>query len=91
VAGQRRERMCGGAKIASGCDLVLLSKFGTLETMRAGLAAAFEAAIAAHKPVLTTVSDRHRDPWQTLTPEAVAASRRGGHTGLVDRHSRTAA
>jgi hypothetical protein len=51
-------------------DLVVLSKFGKLEAMRQGLAAAFEAAIAARKPVLTTVSDRHRDAWQAFAPDA---------------------
>jgi nucleoside-triphosphatase THEP1 len=59
-------------KALPACDLVILSKFGKLETMHAGLAAAFEAAITAHKPVLTTVSDRHRDSWQALAPEAVS-------------------
>ena len=50
-------------------DLVVLSKFGKLEAMRQGLAAAFEAAIAAGKPVLTTVSDKHRDALQALAPD----------------------
>lgn len=52
-------------------DLVVLSKFGKLETMRAGLAEAFEAAIAADKPLLTTVSDRHLDAWRALAPESI--------------------
>ena len=52
-------------------DLVVLSKFGKLEAMRRGLATAFEAAIAAGKPVLTTVSDRHRDAWQVFAPDAI--------------------
>jgi nucleoside-triphosphatase THEP1 len=52
-------------------DLVILSKFGKLKAMRRGLAAAFEAAIAAGKPVLTTVSDRHRDAWQAFAPDAI--------------------
>ena len=52
-------------------DFVVLSKFGKLEAMRRGLAAAFEAAIAAGKPVLTTVSDKHRDAWQALAPDAI--------------------
>jgi len=43
----RRERMCGGAKIASGCDLVLFSKFGKLETMRAGLSSERRSISAA--------------------------------------------
>ena len=52
-------------------DVVFLSKFGKLEAMRQGLAAAFEAAIATGKPVLTTVSDRHRDAWRAFAPDAI--------------------
>lgn len=52
-------------------DLVVLSKFGKLEAARGGLAAAFEAAIAGGKPLLTTVSSKHRDAWHGLAPEAV--------------------
>jgi nucleoside-triphosphatase THEP1 len=52
-------------------DLVVRSKFGKLEAMGRGLAAAFEAAIAAEKPVVTTVSDRHRDAWQAFAPDAI--------------------
>jgi hypothetical protein len=51
-------------------DLVVLNKFGKLERMGEGLAAAFELAISAGKPVLTTVSDRHRDAWRTFAPDA---------------------
>lgn len=32
---------------------------------------AFEAAMAAGKPVLTTVSDKHRDAWHGFAPDAV--------------------
>lgn len=53
------------------CDLVVLSKFGKLEAARGGLAPAFEAAIAAGKPVLTTVSEKHRDAWRTFAPGAI--------------------
>lgn len=49
-------------------DLVVLNKFGKLERMGDGLAAAFEFAISVGKPVLTTVSDRHRDAWRTFAP-----------------------
>lgn len=52
-------------------DLVVLSKFGKLEAMRSGLVNAFEAAIAAGKPVLTTVSDKHRDAWRAFAPDAI--------------------
>lgn len=50
-------------------DLVVLSKFGKLETIRAGLAEAFETAIAAGKPILTTVSERHLDALLALAPQ----------------------
>jgi hypothetical protein len=52
-------------------DLVVLSKFGKLEAMGLGLANAFAAAIAAGKPVLTTVSDRHREAWAAFAPDAI--------------------
>jgi hypothetical protein len=52
-------------------DLVVLNKFGKLETMGKGLAAAFAAAIAADKPLLTTVSDKHRDAWSNFAPGAI--------------------
>jgi nucleoside-triphosphatase THEP1 len=51
-------------------DVVVLSKFGKLEAGRRGLADAFEAALAAGKPVLTTVSDRHRDALHAFAPDA---------------------
>jgi nucleoside-triphosphatase THEP1 len=51
-------------------DLVVLSKFGKLEAMRSGLTGAFEAAIAAGKPLLTTVSEKHRDAWRAFAPDA---------------------
>lgn len=54
----------------SGSDVVVLSKFGKLEAMRQGLAPVFEAAIAAGKPVLTTVSEKHRDAWRAFAPDA---------------------
>ncbi len=52
-------------------DLVVLSKFGKLEAAGSGLVSAFEAAIAAGKPILTSVSDRHRDAWQAFAPDAI--------------------
>jgi hypothetical protein len=63
----------GAAVIAQipASDLVVLSKFGKLEAGGAGLMAAFRAAIAAGKPVLTTVSDVHRDVWHAFASEAV--------------------
>jgi hypothetical protein len=52
------------------CDIVVLSKFGKLEAMRQGLASAFTAAMAAGKPVLTSISGKHRDAWQVFVPNA---------------------
>jgi nucleoside-triphosphatase THEP1 len=53
------------------CDLVVLNKFGKLEAMGEGLAPAFSAAIAAGKPVLTTVSGKHVNAWHELAPDTV--------------------
>ena len=52
--------------IAAGCDLVVLSKFGTLEKNGGGLRDAFAAAIAAGVPVLTSVSPAFDAPWQSF-------------------------
>jgi hypothetical protein len=49
--------------IAVGCDLVLLSKFGKLEAARGGLSDAFRAAIAAERPMLTSVSPAFEAAW----------------------------
>ena len=54
----------------SDSDVVVLSKFGKLEATGGGLASAFAAAIAADKPVLTTVSDLHRAACERLAPDA---------------------
>jgi nucleoside-triphosphatase THEP1 len=51
-------------------DLVVLSKFGKLEANGSGLLAAFEAAARFHKPVLTSVSDKHRAAWKAFAPSA---------------------
>lgn len=51
-------------------DIVILSKFGKLEADRQGLWAAFRMAIAAGKPVLTTVSSRHAEAWTAFAPTA---------------------
>jgi nucleoside-triphosphatase THEP1 len=55
----------------SASDLVVLSKFGKVEAAHRGLATVLEAAIAAGKPVLTSVSEKHRDAWREFAPEAV--------------------
>jgi len=52
-------------------DVVVLSKFGKLEAVGGGLAPAFAAAIAAGKPVLTTISDLHRAACHGLAPDAL--------------------
>jgi hypothetical protein len=54
----------------AGSDLVVLSKFGKLEATGAGLVAAFEAAIGAGIPILTSVSDKHREAWERFAPGA---------------------
>lgn len=54
----------------AGSDVVVLSKFGKLEAMQQGLSPAFKAAIAAGRPVVTTVSPKHRAAWQAFAPEA---------------------
>lgn len=53
------------------CDLVVFSKFGKLEAGCGGLIDAFKAAISAGKPVLTSVSSKHRDAWCEFAPTAV--------------------
>ena len=54
----------------SASDLVVLSKFGKVEATRRGLSPVFAAAIAAGKPVLTAVSQKHREAWEAFAPGA---------------------
>jgi hypothetical protein len=54
-----------------GSDLVVLSKFGKLEATRKGLFVAFEAALAAGKPILTAVSGKHLEALRAFAPHAV--------------------
>jgi hypothetical protein len=49
--------------ITTGCDLVILSKFGKLEASRQGLVAAFTAAMEAGLPILTSVSPAFAQAW----------------------------
>jgi Protein of unknown function (DUF2478) len=49
--------------ISFGADLVILSKFGKLETQRSGLSDAFHSATAAGLPVLTAVSPTMTKAW----------------------------
>ena len=52
-------------------DLIVLSKFGKIEATGRGLSAAFSRAIAAGKPLLTTVSAKHAAAWSAFAPDAV--------------------
>ena len=62
---------CAGllGQIAS-ADIVLFSKFGKLEAMQRGLWPAFAAAVAAGKPLLTTVLPEHFEAWKAFAPDA---------------------
>jgi nucleoside-triphosphatase THEP1 len=65
------DNACTGllGQIAS-VDIVLFSKFGKLEATRKGLWPAFSAAVAAGKPLLTTVSPKHFEAWKAFAPDA---------------------
>jgi hypothetical protein len=52
--------------IAHGCDLVVLSKFGKLEAAGGGLRAAFDLAIEAGLPVLTSVGRNFQSDWEAF-------------------------
>lgn len=52
--------------IVGGCGLVVLSKFGKLETERSGLAAAFAAAVETQTPILTSVAPRYEAQWRAF-------------------------
>lgn len=66
------EAACAAVRASlAGSEAVILSKFGKLEAQRRGLADAFAAAIASGKPLLTTVSQKHREAWQAMVPDAV--------------------
>jgi len=58
--------------IEAGCDLVLLSKFGKLESGGRGLFAAFQAALDAHIRLLTSVSAAFEEPWKRLIRQSFA-------------------
>ncbi len=49
-------------------DVVIISKFGKMEATQQGLWAAFAAALANGKPLLTTVSPRHMEAWKQFAP-----------------------
>ncbi|MBS0522202.1 MAG: DUF2478 domain-containing protein [Proteobacteria bacterium] len=52
--------------IQTGCDLVILSKFGKLEAGGGGLREAFAAAIEAGVPVLTSVGKSQAAAWESF-------------------------
>ena len=52
--------------IEKGCDLVILSKFGKLESGGGGLRDAFAAALEAGVPVLTSVAGRQAASWEAF-------------------------
>jgi len=58
-------------RIAS-ADLIVLSKFGKTEAAGSGLWTAFSGAIAAGKPLLTTVSPKHAAAWHAFALDAVS-------------------
>lgn len=49
--------------IEQGCDFVILSKFGKLEASGSGLVGAFHAAVAADRPIVTSVSHSLTEAW----------------------------
>ncbi|MET0364570.1 MAG: DUF2478 domain-containing protein [Sphingobium sp.] len=50
--------------VATGCDLLILSKFGKLEAEnRSGLIPAFAEAVERKVPILTSVAPRHAGAW----------------------------
>jgi hypothetical protein len=55
--------------IASGADLVVLSKFGKQEAARGGLYDAFRAAFAAGLPIATAVSPAVAHDWLAFVGE----------------------
>jgi hypothetical protein len=52
-------------------DLVVLNKFGKLEALHQGLWPAFEAAVAARKPLLLALSGKHAEAFRTFSSNAV--------------------
>jgi nucleoside-triphosphatase THEP1 len=51
-------------------DLVVLNKFGKLEAMHRGLWQALEAAVAAGKPSLLALSEKHAEAFRAFAPDA---------------------
>lgn len=53
-------------EIASGCDLVILSKFAKLEVSGSGLTSAFAAALEYGVPVITAVAPMFQESWNSF-------------------------
>lgn len=53
-------------EIVSGCDLVILSKFGKLEISGSGLSSAFAAALEYDVPAITAVPPIFQDDWNNF-------------------------
>ena len=53
-------------QILSGCDVVVLSKFGKLEAARSGLSAAFAAEVETETPILTAVAPLFTPAWDAF-------------------------
>jgi hypothetical protein len=51
-------------------DLVVFNKFGKLEAMQQGLWRALEAAVAAGKPSLLALSEKHAEAFRAFAPDA---------------------
>ena len=79
IQGAKVGRACEAvlSDIATGCDLVVLSKFGKLEASGQGLMAAFSAAAEAGIPLLTCASPASCEAWEGFAaPHAVILSAR---------------
>ena len=50
--------------LKNGCDLLVLSKFGKLETERQGLTSAFIAGLEAGIPIVTSVAPQYVQQWE---------------------------
>jgi nucleoside-triphosphatase THEP1 len=52
-------------------DLVVFNKFGKLEAAHQGLWRALEAAVAAGKPSLLALSEKHAEVFRAFAPDAI--------------------
>ncbi|MBK9081734.1 MAG: DUF2478 domain-containing protein [Rhizobiales bacterium] len=63
------------AAVASGAQLVVLSKFGKQETLNGGLVAAFASAIAAGVPIATSVAPSLAAAWARFAADLAQSAR----------------